>query len=210
MTMNDQPINIMIVDDHPMVIEGLRSLLADQEDVRVVHTCTQGEEAMRLLAENPVDVLLLDISLPDVSGTDLCARIAAAFAGTRILGISTYSEASLIYQMIQNGAKGYLLKNASADELVRAIRLVQDGYVYFSPEVQKILAEFSVKDKPQLTRREKEVLVLIAEGTTSQQIAEKLFVSPLTIETHRRNLMQKFGVNNAPAMIRAAIEHNLL
>lgn len=203
----------MIIDDHPMVIEGLRSLLADQPDIHILYSCTVGKEAFRLLNEvsdRRVDVVLLDINLPDISGTDLCAGIAVAFPSIRILGMSTYSEASLIYQMIQHGAKGYLLKNASADELVRAIHLVHDGQVYFSPEVQKILAEFSIKDKPQLTRREKEVLKLIADGITTQQIAEKLFVSPLTIETHRRNLMQKFGVNNAPAMIRAAIENKLL
>ena len=201
---------MMIVDDHPMVIEGLRALLADQDDMAITHTCTLGEEAFRLLGAHTPDVVLLDINLPDVSGTDLCERIKVAFPTVCVLGMSTYSEPSLIYQMIQNGAKGYLLKNASADELIRAIHLVCDGQVYFSPEVQRILAEFSVKDKPQLTRREKEVLALIAEGTTTQQIAEKLFVSPLTIETHRRNLMQKFGVNNAPAMVRAAIEQKLL
>lgn len=210
MQMNTKSINIMIIDDHPMVIEGLRSLLADPEDIQIAHTCTLGEEAFQLLREHDIHVILLDINLPDVNGTDLCERIKASFPAIRILGMSTYSEPSLIHQMIQNGAKGYLLKNASADELIRAIHLVHDGKVYFSPEVQKILAEFSIKDKPQLTRREKEVLGLIAEGTTTQQIADKLFVSPLTIETHRRNLMQKFGVNNAPAMIRAAIEQKLL
>lgn len=209
MQMNN-PIDIMVIDDHPMVIEGLRSLLADQKDIRIAHACTLGEEAFRVLGQQGADVVLLDINLPDVNGTDLCGRITAAFPKVRVLGMSTYSEASLIHQMIQNGAKGYLLKNASADELVRAILLIQGGQVYFSPEVQKILAEFSVKEKPQLTRREREVLALIAEGTTTHRIAEKLFVSPLTIETHRRNLMQKFGVNNAPAMIRVAGELNLL
>ncbi len=200
----------MIVDDHPMVIEGLRALLADQDDIVITHTCTLGEAAFELLGKEELDVVLLDINLPDISGTDLCERMKKAFPTLRILGMSTYSEPSLIYQMIQNGAKGYLLKNASADELIRAIHLVYAGKVYFSPEVQRILAEFSIKDKPQLTRREREVLALIAEGTTTQQIADKLFVSPLTIETHRRNLMQKFGVNNAPAMIRAALEQKLI
>ena len=203
-------VKIMIVDDHPMVIEGLRSLLADQADISIAHTCTQGEEALRLLRVRKPDVVLLDINLPDINGTDLCKQIRNAFPAVRILGMSTYSEPSLIHQMIQNGAKGYLLKNASAEELIRAIFQVHQGNVYFSPEVQRILAEFSVNDKPQLTRREKEVLALIAEGITTQQISQKLFVSPLTIETHRRNLMQKFGVNNAAALIRAALEQKFL
>lgn len=210
MQTSDKTINIMIIDDHPMVIEGLRSLLGDHGEISISHSCTMGEEGFRILGENKVHVVLLDINLPDVSGTDLCLRIKTAFPAVRILGMSTYSEASLVHQMIQNGAKGYLLKNASADELVKAIQLVHEGQVYFSPEVQKILAEFSIKDQPKLTRREKEVLELIAAGTTSQRIADMLFVSPLTIETHRRNLMQKFGVNNAAALIRAAIEHKLL
>ena len=208
--MNNELINIIIVDDHPMVIEGLRSLLVDQEDMRILNTFTRGSEVIDFLAEQACDVILLDISLPDISGTELCRRIIESNPKVKILGMSTYSEASIIHQMIQYGAKGYLLKNASMDELVRAIFLVHGGDMYFSPEVQKILAEFSIKDKPKLTRREREVLELIAAGITTQQIADKLFVSPLTIETHRRNLMQKFGANNAPAMIRAAIEQRLL
>ncbi len=208
--MNSEPINIIIVDDHPMVIEGLKSLLVDREDMRVVETFTKGNEALAYLSTQPRGIALLDISLPDINGTELCGKITEANHHVKVLGMSTYSEVSIIHQMIQHGAKGYLLKNASMDELVRAILLVHDGNMYFSPEVQKILAEFSIKDQPKLTRREREVLELIAAGTTTQQIAEQLFVSPLTIETHRRNLMQKFGVNNAPAMIRAAIEQKFI
>ena len=210
MMMNNEPINIVIVDDHPMVIEGLRSLLVDQEDMRILETFTRGNDALDFLANHSCDVMLLDISLPDINGTELCSKITAASHHVKVLGMSTYSEASIIHQMIQYGAKGYLLKNASMEELVRAILLVKDGNMYFSPEVQKILAEFSINDKPKLTRREREVLELIAAGITTQQIADKLFVSPLTIETHRRNLMQKFGTSNAPAMIRVAIEQRLL
>ncbi|MFB2119054.1 response regulator [Parapedobacter sp. 2B3] len=210
MLQQNSPIEMMIIDDHPMVIEGLRSLLADQEGIHIAQAHTLGEAAFRILGEQRIDVVLLDINLPDVNGTDLCARITSAFPQVRVLGISTYSEASLIHRMIQNGAKGYLLKNASADELVRAVQLVHGGQVYFSPEVQKILAEFSIQEKPKLTRREQEVLQLIAAGVTTQQIADQLFLSPLTIETHRRNIMQKFGVNNAPAMIRAAVDHKYL
>jgi len=208
--MNNGPIDIVIVDDHPMVIEGLKSLLIDQEDMHISETFTNGSDALEFLASRSCDVMLLDISLPDINGTELCGKITESNRRVKVLGMSTYSEASIIHQMIQFGAKGYLLKNASMEELVRAILIVNSGNMYFSPEVQKILAEFSISDKPKLTRREREVLELIAAGVTTQQIADKLFVSPLTIETHRRNLMQKFGVNNAPAMIRAAIEHKYL
>lgn len=208
--MTNEPIDIVIVDDHPMVIEGLKSLLVDREDMRVVQTFTKGHEALAYLAAQSCGIVLLDISLPDINGTELCGKITESNHHVKVLGMSTYSEASIIHQMIRSGAKGYLLKNASMEELVRAILLVSNGDMYFSPEVQKILAEFAVQDKPKLTRREREVLELIAAGVTTQQIADKLFVSPLTIETHRRNLMQKFGVNNAPAMIRAAVDYKYL
>src|SRR5690606_14481002 len=110
------------------------------------------------------NVVLLDNSLPDINGTELCGNITESNRRVKVLGMSTYSEASIIHQMIQQGAKGYLLKNASMEELVRAILLVNGVSMYFSPEVQKILAEFSIQDKPKLTRREREVLELIAAG----------------------------------------------
>ncbi|HOA38268.1 MAG TPA: response regulator transcription factor, partial [Flavihumibacter sp.] len=129
---------------------------------------------------------------------------------SKILGMSTYNDASVIRQMVQKGAKGYLIKNATAEELYTAIENVYNGRTYFTADVQRILAESSLKSLPRLTRREQEVLRLIAGGKTTQQIAEQLFVSPLTVETHRRNLMQKFGVSNAPALIKMAIDEKLL
>lgn len=210
MEKNKKPIKVMVIDDHPMVIEGLRVLIADHTYIVISHSCTLGQSAIELLQAEDMDIVLLDINLPDINGTELCLQITKTYPQTKVIGISTYSEASIIHQIIQNGAKGYLLKNVSADELVNAIYMVYENEEYFSPEVKKVLSEFSVKGFPRLTRREKEVLELIASGITTQQIADKLFVSPLTIETHRRNLMHKFGVNNAPALIRTALEHKLL
>lgn len=134
-------------------------------------------------------------------------------ATIKILGLSTYSEPSIINQMIKNGVKGYLLKNATSDELVNAISQVHKGNFYFGSEVQKILADSvsqESKNIPKLTRRETHILRLIADGKTTNSIAEELFISPLTVETHRRNLMQKLEVSNAASLIKIAVEHKLI
>lgn len=204
------PIEIVIVDDHPMVIEGLKSLLSAYNTLTVMHTFTKGNEAYDFLQNGACDIILLDINLPDINGIELCGKLKSRNPDVKILGMSTYNDASLIRQMIHKGAKGYLLKNASSDDLLEAIEQVYEGKTYFSAEVQSILAESSLKDIPNLTRREKEILRMIATGETTQQIADKLFVSPLTIETHRRNLMQKFNVNNAPALIKLAVDYKFL
>lgn len=206
----NQPIEIIIIDDHPMVIEGLKSLLSAYDTLSVTHTFTKGKEAYEFLEDGTCDVVLLDINLPDINGIELCEKLTTRNSKIRILGMSTYNDASIIRQMVHKGARGYLLKNASPDELLQAIEQVYDGETYFGAEVKGILAESSLKDIPHLTRREKEILRMIASGETTQQIADKLFVSPLTIETHRRNLMQKFNVNNAPALIKMAIDHKFL
>lgn len=211
--MQHKPITVLIVDDHPMVIEGLKTLLSDNESVVVKTHFTNGKNTLEFLEKESVDVILLDVNLPDISGVEMVKLILDMRATISILGVSTYSEPSIINQMIKNGVKGYLLKNATADELISAITQVHSGKFYFGSEVQKILAD-SVsqerKDIPKLTRREKHILTLIAEGKTTNTIAEELFISPLTVETHRRNLMQKLEVSNAASLIKIAVEHKLI
>ncbi len=211
--MQHRPISILIVDDHPMVIEGLKTLLSDDSRVEVKTFFTNGKDTLDYLEKEIVDVILLDVNLPDINGVEMVTKILNKRATINILGLSTYSEPSIINQMIKNGVKGYLLKNATSDELVNAISQVHRGNFYFGSEVQKILAD-SVsndnKDLPKLTRREKHILSLIAEGKTTNIIAEELFISPLTVETHRRNLMQKLEVSNAASLIKVAVEHKLI
>jgi len=211
--MQPEPISILIVDDHPMVIEGLKTLLSDDERVVVKTHFTNGQDTLDFLQKDTTDVILLDVNLPDINGVEMVEKILNIRANIGILGLSTYSEPSIINQMIKNGVKGYLLKNATADELVNAISQVHQGNFYFGSEVQKILADSVTqesKDLPKLTRREKHILTLIADGKTTNTIAEELFISPLTVETHRRNLMQKLEVSNAASLIKIAVEKKLI
>lgn len=210
--MNKDKISVVIVDDHPIVIEGLRSLLEKSNMLHVPACFTHGRDLLDFLENNPVDIILLDISLPDISGVELCQLIKKSYPQTSILAISNHSERSLIMQMIQNGASGYLLKNSTSEEVLRSIFNVLDGNLILTQSVKSILdkGRYSGAGEPRLTKREKEVLRMVAEGLTTTAIAEKLFISPLTVETHRRNMMQKFNVNNTVSMLKLAMDMGLI
>lgn len=212
MSMN-KPVGILIVDDHPVVLQGFRFLLQDVEEVEILACCTNAAESLSFLAANYADIVLLDINLPDKNGIELCAEIKKLSPSTRVIGISNNHERGIITRMLQSGASGYILKNASAEELLSCIHDALDGKLVLSQDVQSVLAQSHVKELagvPRLTHREKEILKLIAAGLTTAEMADQLCISPLTVETHRRNLMQKFEVNNAPALIRMAGEHKLI
>lgn len=202
---------ILIVDDHPMVIEGVKSLLATAESIEVKGTVTDAFSAMAFLKANQTDVVLLDINLPDLNGIELCQRLKAEFPALKILAMSTFKERSYITRMIEQGASGYVLKSVSGAELIEAIAQVQAGRLYLSQEVAQVLmAGPAPKPIPLLTSREKQVLACIAEGLTNNAIADKLFVSPLTVDSHRKNLLAKFGVKNTAALVKVAMENQLL
>ncbi|TPN88950.1 response regulator transcription factor [Aquimarina algicola] len=210
--MKKETIKIIIVDDHPMVIEGLKTLLNDYDTILITSCFTNGKDALTFLEKQKTDVVLLDVNLPDISGIEICKIIKKNHKDVNVLGLSTYNEPSIVNQMIKNGVNGYLLKNTLAEELVNAITQIYKGNFYFGNEIQNLLANFVNKDDelPKLTRREKHILSLIANGLTTNQIAEKLFISPLTVETHRRNLIRKMDVKNAAALVKIAIEKNLI
>ena len=205
--------NIFIVDDHPMVVAGLQSLLEKLENISVAGAVSNAFDAIPFLRKNKVDIILLDINLPDISGIDLCKKINNEFPAIKILGISTFSERSYISRMIENGASGYLIKSASAEEIADAIKTVLDGKLYLSLSMEHIMRPLSTLPEgslPAITKREKEILILIAEGLTTNQMAEKLFISPLTVESHRKNLLTKLNVNNTATLIRLAVENQLV
>ena len=205
-------IRVFIIDDHPMVIEGIRALLNAVEGITVIGSATDAFTAQKFLKTHVADVALLDINLPEVSGLDLCPELRAKYPKMKILGLSTFKERSFIGRMISQGASGYVLKSASQDELVDAIAHASRGQMYLSMEVAQIIAnaESPQPQMPLLTTREKEVLTLIAEGLTNNQIAEQLFISPLTVDSHRKNLLAKLGVKNTASMIKIAVENKLI
>lgn len=201
-------INVFIVDDHPLITEGLKSLLNDCEDICVVGTASNAIDALDALKRQPVDIAFLDINLPDISGVELCKKIRDKLPHIKCIALTTSNERSHVSRMMQNGAMGYLIKSSPKEELVKAIRQVHLGGYYMNVNVQEVTPK-SVQ-VPFLTRREKEVLGLISEGMTNNEIAEKLFVSPATVKTHRENLLMKFEVANTAALIKLAAQQGLL
>jgi DNA-binding NarL/FixJ family response regulator len=195
-----------------MLLAGLQMLLEPLEFITVVGTATSAAEALAVVATHRPDVVLLDINLPDQSGVDVCRQLTASQPGLKVLALTTLQEKSYVTRMMQEGAAGYVLKNASPEVLTEAITRVHAGKKYFSEEIQELLLqpEPAAPARPVLTRREREILALIANGLTSQEMADRLFVSLLTIETHRRNLLTKFGVHNTAMLIRLAAEYQML
>jgi len=183
------------------------------EDHQIAGTAGNAIDAIDWLKKVQVDVLLLDINLPDINGIDLCKKVRSEFPSIKVLGISTFSERSYISRMIQNGAHGYLIKSASQEEIAEAIASVMEGKLYMSLNMEHLLRPISVvaaDGLPELTKREKEILQHIAEGLTNSQIAAKLFISPSTVDTHRKNMLTKMQVNNTAALIRLAVENGLV
>jgi len=201
-----------IVDDHPIVVEGLKNLLQPEPDIELVGGFSSGGDIISYIKRNQVDLVLLDISLPDISGMDLCKMIKMESNSTIVLILSNLAERSIILQTIQNGASGYLLKNSSIDELRHCITEAVKGEICYSKEVKEIISrptKGQLEGIPRLTKRERQILFLLAEGKTSQKIGEELFLSPLTIDTHRKNLIQKFNVKNVAELIMTANQQHL-
>jgi DNA-binding NarL/FixJ family response regulator len=211
--MSDKGAALAIVDDHLIVQEGLQQLLLGAAGVSVAGCFTTGTEFLTFLHKHEVDMVLLDISLPDINGIDLCREIKKSSPATIVLALSNHSERSMVLQMLQQGASGYLLKNISGDELISCIQEALGGQITFSQAVKEIMSRPSateLKGVPRLTKREKEILQLIADGQTTPDIAATLHLSPLTVETHRKSLLQKFEVKNVALLIRTAVAHKLL
>jgi len=206
-------IRVFIVDDHPVVIEGIHSLLQNEKDIAWMGQAMNAPSCLGFFVNNTADVVLMDISMPGMDGVELCAVMKEKYPGIMILGLSSFNQGLYIKKMVENGASGYILKNSSKEELIKAIHAVHEGYIYFSGEVGMALQEYqksSVKELPLLTAREKEVLELIAEGYTNPQIAEKIFLSPFTVDSHRKNILAKLGVKNTASLIRLAVEKKLI
>jgi len=201
--------SIFIVDDHYLVIEGIRSLLQHEKNMEWMGHAMNAASCLDYLKRHRPDVILMDVNLPDKSGTELCQEVKKLYPNVLILGLSTFNQQAVVRNMIDNGASGYVLKNATKEELLEAIELVINGETYFSQEVVHSLNE-PQPHQPVITRREKEVLQLIAEGLTNGQIADKLFISIPTVNTHRKSIIEKFDVKNTAALIGKAIKTGII
>ena len=202
-------IKLFITDDHYMVIEGIHSLLHNEKQIEWLGHATNAASCLAFLKQCLPDVILMDIGLPDISGIDLCKEVKEKYPSVFIIGLSTFNQLSFIERMLENGASGYVLKNATRGELIEAIEVVSKGKTYLSYEAVQ-----TIKSKPEsdimLTRREKEVLGLIADGMTNNEIAQKLYISVTTVDTHRKNLLAKFDSKNIASLIKSAMQLKLI
>lgn len=206
-------IKIAILDDHPLIIEGLNLLLSKSDNCEVVMGFTSSNSLFDFKKLNIIDVLLLDVFLKDDNGIDVCLKIKRKHPKIIVLGMSSQSERSIVLQMIKNGANGYLLKTANLDDFIYCIKNAIEGKIVFSKEVEVLInkAQFSdLKSIPRLTLREKEILKLLIEGKSTQKISEVLFLSFFTVQTHRRNLLNKFQVKNVVELINFVNQNGLL
>ncbi len=209
-------INILIIDDHPLVAGGIETMLKDAAGIQIQWIAKNGAEAIAILGKAEPEIILLDISLPDTDGLQLCEKIRVTNKYSKIIGLTSANDASIITQLLHLGANGYLLKNMERSELLEAIDKVMDGKVYLSKAAnEKVLEQFSsissaINSIPSLTRREKELLQLLSDGLNGPQIAAKLFLSHYTVETHRKNLMQKLNVSSTQLLLKIAREKKLI
>ncbi|MGF2413689.1 response regulator [Ferruginibacter sp.] len=204
-------IKIFIVDDHYMVIEGIHSLLQNEKNIEWMGHATNAASCLAFLQNQTPDVILMDINLPDKSGIDLCKEVKDKHPEVFILGLSTFNQQSFIEKMIGSGASGYVLKNATQEELIEGIETVVKGKQFLSFDAALALRKTDTDNNaPVITRREKEVLELIADGMTNNEIAQKLFISTTTVDTHRKNLLAKFDAKNIASLIKMAMQKNML
>ncbi len=205
-------IKVYIVDDHAVVIEGIYSLLLKEKDIEMAGYASNAANCLQYFSSHTADVILMDISLPDMNGVDLCKLIKKNYPGIMVLALSTFNQGTYIRKMMESGASGYLLKNAGRQEIIEAIKVVVKGKTYLSFDAGQALKSGTeqLNSIPPLTKREKEVLSAVAEGLTNMQIAEKLFISVDTVESHRKNLHAKLNVKNTAMLVRFALENDLL
>lgn len=209
---------LLIVDDHQIVLDGLRTLLEGYKDIAVIEEVLTGRDALTKVSEGKIDIVLLDINLPDKSGFEVCKEIKDFDARIKVIALTMHKESGYLSKMLKMGIDGYLLKNAGREEIITAINEVNNGNQYFSPEVVHHMllkqTESQSKKSPginqKLTRREKEILQLIVEEFTTDQIAEKLFISTTTVITHRQSLLRKLNAKNTAGLVKAVYEFNLL
>ena len=205
-------IKILIVDDHNLVSEGIARIIISDNKYSVVAQLTNGADAIEFVKNNIVQVVIMDINMPGMDGITATREIKKIVPEIKIIGLSMLSDFGTIHKMLESGADGYLLKNISGDELFTALSQVLEGKTYLNTELQQLFLKGmrDQKNIPLLTKKEKEVLNLIAAGLTNKDIAIKLKIGEETIKSHRKNIMNKFDIHNAAELVRFAIDHQLI
>ena len=212
-------IRVLIAEDHLMVRSGIRALLEKSGDLNILGEASNGQEAVEMVEKLKPDVLIMDIMMPRLNGIQAAENIRKLRLPTNILLLSMYSDELLVYQALQSGVKGYVLKSSVSDELLWAVQAVAGGKTYLSSQISEIAVESAVHLRPaghdhdpisNLSPREKEILQLIAEEHTSGEIANLLFISEKTVEKHRASLMEKLNVRNLAGLVRLAVKYHLV
>ncbi len=206
---------VLLADDHKILRQGLRTLLEQEKDIQIVGEADNGRSSVKLTGELAPDVVIMDVAMPDLNGIDATRRITEAEPRTRVLALSMHSDGRYVKGMLQAGARGYILKDCAAEELTHAIRTVMAGQIYVSPGVTGTIVndyvrQLTAADEPAtLTRREREVLQLLAEGSSTANIAAGLHLSVKTIETHRKRIMDKLDLRSIAELTKYAIREGI-
>jgi DNA-binding NarL/FixJ family response regulator len=209
----DTKIKLLIADDHALVLNGLVSLLSQESGFEIVSTARNGREALQKITENTIDIALLDIDMPQMTGLEATRIICENHKPTKVVLLSMHAEPSLVQSALEAGAEGYVLKTADLDELTFALKQVNKGKRYFDSNLMLVKKEIPRIITPtpnialnDLTSRENEILKMIAQGLNNNEIGERLFISPKTVDTHRTNLMRKLNAHNVASLTRIALE----
>jgi two-component system response regulator NreC len=209
-------IKIFLADDHELIRTGIRNLLGSNKDFQIVGESGDGEETIRKVRDVKPDVVVIDISMPGMSGIEVTKHLREKFPAVKVLVLTMHENVEYVYQIFKSGAGGYLLKNAGKEEITSAIYAVARGEKFFSPRVSELMISGYMKQAERrdsqspdstLTKREEEILRLIAKGLNNQQISSQLFISPRTVDTHRTNIMQKLDIHDAANLVRYALEN---
>ena len=212
----DKELKIVIADDHQMFIDGVKSLLKKETQLNFVHEALNGEDALTYIRKNEVNLLITDISMPGMTGTELTKIIKKELPEIKVLVLTMFNDPAIVNDILQSEAEGYILKNTGKQELLTAINKIMDDGTHYSNEVMNLMLKHNKKKnsiaetKDQLTARELEILKLVCEEFTTADIAEKLFISPRTVETHRKNIIEKTRTKTIVGLIKYAFEHNLM
>lgn len=202
-------IKVAILDDHKILTEGLQALIMESQLATVVGVANSASECRGAIGFWKPDVLLLDVGLPDISGLDYCKEVKEQFPDLKVLALTTHNEYAIVRKMMENGASGYLVKNAMADEILAGITAVAAGETFLCHEIDLLMKRPSEKNI-WLTERERELLRLISEGLTNPEIADTIFLSPETIKGYRKNLLLKLGAKNTAVLVKMALEQKLI